>query len=117
LFPSNGNFNLGINAKKVDLNLGEVAVFTTVELNIDDIDILFGLRVPTGQQSPTIILRAVLPKMPDIKGAPIVDTLTQPFDEMYFLYVSTDQGATAQGITSEQLGQINNLVNSSYRLV
>jgi hypothetical protein len=103
LFPSNGNFNLAINAKKIALNLGEVAVFTTVELNIADIDILFGLCVPTGPQSPTIILRIVLPKMPDIKRAAIVDTLTQPFDEMYFLYVSTDQGATAQGITSEQL--------------
>ena len=98
---------------------GQPAVYAVVELTIGDFDILFVQFKQQGATSPKRLFRAAVTGFPELgdNTVPIIGKLPQPFDEMYFLYVSSTADSGPQGVTKGELDALAPLLSSSAPLV
>ncbi|KAM7183885.1 hypothetical protein V8F20_012446 [Naviculisporaceae sp. PSN 640] len=87
-------------------SIGETpTVFCVVDLKIADFQVLF-VQFQEKGSTPKRLFRAAMTALPEVDNIPVIDKITQPFDEMYFLYaaVGTNTGA---GVTRTELAAIN----------
>lgn len=103
------SITLNLHAGKVMVAKQDFVFFLT-ELKVGDFEILY-LQYHTAEWStPKRIFRAAVTGLPNLDDVPIVSELVQPFDELYFLYVSIDPSQKIQGISIAELDEIQNFV-------
>jgi uncharacterized protein DUF6603 len=98
-----------------DQNL--IYVFTIFELTIEGVDILYIQYSAQGWTKKKTVFRAAITKFPDVASAPVLGTIPQPFDEMYYLYVAVDPSHAIQGISQDEFNAINTFLDSPAPLI
>lgn len=101
------NTTLSLHAEKLTI-MDKKFVFFLTKLNVGDFEILYVQYHTDGWEKPKRMFRAAITTLPKLDNVPIVSELVQPFDEMYFLYVSIDSSQPIQGISFAELKQIKN---------
>ena len=119
-----GNISLDPISLKIHAGKLEVTekkfVFFLAELTVGDFEMLYLQYHTAGWAKPKRIFRAAVTGLPKLDDVPIVSEFVQPFDEMYFLYVSTDPSQQTQegpsqqpqGITFAELEEIQKFVKA-----
>lgn len=100
------------------LNLGDTTshfILLSIVVKVSDFEFAFvqinsapqatGDELPNAQ-APKRIFKFTMDKFPDVPGVPMLDTMSQPFDQMDFSWASDD-------LTRDEVAQINGRVFSS----
>jgi hypothetical protein len=108
---TSGNTSLDVTAQSSMIG-SNPTVFVTVHLKIGDFEVSFVQFQEKGEAKPKRLFRAAVTGLGTIDNVPIIDRISQPFDDMYFLYVA-DANEDAQGITKAELDAVNSVLSAN----
>lgn len=107
---SNASFSLHIRRKTIK-NVA-YSVFQA-DIVIDVFEVTFIRYTTASWSGAKEVFRASVGKLPDV-GVPVIDKLTQPFDEMYFVNVLDNSGLDLRGVQREELEILNEQVRDPF---